>query len=652
MNIFCTFMRYHIIIKIRNRNRFRDATKGDGMICHDSNARTAISDERWPLREKEWDEILSVLDYAFQPIVNIHTGVCYGFEALLRNHEQAGFQNIHDVFDRAFREEMLFTLDLRLREKVLEKFTRLEFHEKTRLFYNIDNRVLVTPDYSSAKALFTMEKFRMIPGAFCFEISERHDFETFILNDFRNLAEIKNTLNFYRQDFYKIAIDDFGSGLSGLQFLYHSEPDYIKIDRFFINGIERDARKRLFVSSTLNMAHVLGIIVIAEGVETEEEFYACKEIGCDFIQGYLVQRPTMNLPELREQYESIAHLNEKNRRDRGSDRDLIRAHMQYIDPVPLYTERRTFTDMGTIFETFRKHKVDTFFPITNGNGEAIGIIRERDLKEYVYSPYGRDILMNKSCGNILNFITRLPISEINTHVEKILELFAMDEKSEGILLAEDGSYVGFLGASDLIMLMNEKNIAEARDQNPLTRLPGNTLINQYISEALADTREAYTFAYFDFDNFKPFNDRFGFRQGDRAILMFADIVKEVANAEKVFIGHIGGDDFFTGFRLSEISAARVSTVISDIVNRFSGDVLSLYSSEDRERGCYPATDREGNERQYPLIGVSVGVLSISAGTREYSMENLFAQLAELKKRAKQSPGKRIVCAQEADETGE
>lgn len=145
-----------------------------------------------------------------------------------------------------------------------------------------------------------------------------------------------------------------------------------------------------------------------------------------------IQRPTTELAELREHYEYVLTLNENNRRERGSDQKLIQAHIQYIEPVPLYSEREKFTEMGTVFETFRTHKADTFFPITNGNGEPVGIIRERDLKEYVYSPYGRDILKNKSCGNILNFITRLPISEINTRVEKILELFAIDEKSEGI----------------------------------------------------------------------------------------------------------------------------------------------------------------------------------------------------------------------------
>lgn len=137
-------------------------------------------------------------------------------------------------------------------------------------------------------------------------------------------------------------------------------------------------------------------------------------------------------------------------------------------------------------------------------------------------------------------------------------------------------------------------------------------------------------------------DHFGFRQGDRAILMFADILKELSNTSKVFIGHIGGDDFFAGFKLSEMDASSVYSSIRGFLQRFSGDVLSLYRPKDREQGYYISTDREGNERKYPLIGVSAGVLAIPAGERGYSLEEVFAYLASLKKQAKQSPEKCIV----------
>jgi diguanylate cyclase (GGDEF)-like protein len=585
---------------------------------------------------EKWENAISLLDFAFQPIVNIHTGVCYGYEALLRQFQEAGFLSIQEVFEKAFQDNILFSLDLKLREKVLTKFKNIPFHDKMKLFYNIDNRVLLMPDYSPVKIVQTMDKHNLSPGAFCVEVSERHDFKTFLLHDTQNLNGIKNSLNLFKQDLYKIAIDDFGSGLSGLQFLYHTEPDFIKIDRFFISGIAADSRKKLFVSSTLNMAHALGIIVIAEGVETEEEYYTCKEIGCDFVQGYLIQRPSIQLEALREKYEEISELNQKNRRERGTDQKMIHSQILHIEPIPLHSESGMYTDMGTVFDTFRRNKINTFFPITNGNDEPIGIIREKDLKEYVYSPYGKDILKNKSSGNILNFISRLPISEINTRIEKVLELFSMDEHTEGILLTDNGMYIGFLSANSLFKLLNEKYIAEARDQNPLTKLPGNNLINQYISEALEDISNMYVFAYLDFDNFKPFNDTYGFRQGDRAILIFADIIKEISNRRKVFIGHIGGDDFFCAFRTKDISENEIYSILRDIIRNFSDHVMSIYNPADREQGYIIAADREGKEKKYPLLGVRAGVIEISEGQRSFTMEEMFTLLADLKNRAKNS----------------
>ena len=74
-----------------------------------------------------WPSRLSRIEYAFQPIVNIHTGVCYGCEALLRNWEDAGIRSISRFFDQAYADGVLYSVDLALREKAIEKFARLEW---------------------------------------------------------------------------------------------------------------------------------------------------------------------------------------------------------------------------------------------------------------------------------------------------------------------------------------------------------------------------------------------------------------------------------------------------------------------------------------------------------------------------------------------
>jgi len=576
----------------------------------------------------KWKDVVDALDYAFQPIVSISTGACLGYEALLRGWQAEGFHGIHDVFDAAYRDGVLFRVELWLREKAIRKFTRVDNHRKRKMFFNIDNRVLLMPDYTPGATSRILADCGIHSDSVCFELSEKYE-----LNYAADAGMILNT---YKRQGYKIAIDDFGTGYSGLQLLYHSEPDFIKIDRFFIAGIETDMKKKLFVGKVLNLAHTLGIMVIAEGIETEREYAYCKEIGCDYVQGYFVQKPITDTSALRERYPHIARLNAADRREKSLDHVLINDQMQYLEPIHLHArDSSDLTAMSAVFEKFRSHKDYRFFPVINGNEEPIGIINESNLKEYVYSRYGKDLLLNPAGGKtILEFIEKCPISEISTRIEKILECFAMDNLSEGLLMTESGRYVGFLSARSLLRVIYEKNIAIARDQNPLTRLPGNTLIAEFLENLLEDAAAAYVIAYFDFDDFKPFNDKYGFRHGDRAILLFSDILKNASATDKFFVGHIGGDDFFCGFKVGYLDDASIQEKIRRIGIKFAEYVRSIYDPQDRERGFILSSDRDGRQREYPLLTVSTAILTIPRGDRKVGIEEVGTLIAGLKKKSK------------------
>lgn len=245
------------------------------------------------VRER-WRRIADTLDFAFQPIVDVRTGLCRGYEALLRNWAEAGFLSIPAVFDAAHDELALYRLDLALREKAIDKFAQIPRDPRAQLFYNIDNRLLEMPDYAPGNTAAMLARRGMSHDALCFEISERYEFKSY--------AQTRDVLAAYAEESYTIALDDYGAGFSGLQLLYHCEPGYLKIDRFFIRCMERDVKKRLMVSHVISMAHLLGVAVIGEGVETEQEFLACREIGCDLVQGYLVQSPTTDVGALLPRY--------------------------------------------------------------------------------------------------------------------------------------------------------------------------------------------------------------------------------------------------------------------------------------------------------------------------------------------------------------
>ena len=118
---------------------------------------------------------------------------------------------------------------------------------------------------------------------------------------------ITSMVNNYKQDGYDIAIDDFGTGVSGLQLLYHSQAKFIKLDRFFIQDIESNSKKRLFCASIINIAHLMGIQTIAEGVENEIEYYTCIDIGVDFIHGFAVQKPKTDITRIKNRYTCLLY---------------------------------------------------------------------------------------------------------------------------------------------------------------------------------------------------------------------------------------------------------------------------------------------------------------------------------------------------------
>lgn len=230
------------------------------------------------------------LDFAYQPIIDLKSGKTFAFEALLRN-----CNNIDEFFDNAYNNKTLFGIDIELRKKAISKLLPFfEEHSDVFLFYNLDNRILEMEDYKFGFTNTMLNCFGLDKQFVTFEVSEKHQFSS--------MKYAEEVLNSYKNQGFSIAIDDFGTGYSGLKMLYHLSPDFIKIDRFFIADIVNDKKKKLFVASVINIAQQINIKVIAEGIETYDEYIACVEIGCDYGQGYFIQKPTQIVNELQDFY--------------------------------------------------------------------------------------------------------------------------------------------------------------------------------------------------------------------------------------------------------------------------------------------------------------------------------------------------------------
>lgn len=565
----------------------------------------------------KWEEIIKKLDFAFQPIIDSHTGRLYGVEALLRNHENAGFDSIGQVFDTAYAENYLYSLDLMLRTKVIEKFKEIKFCNDIKLFYNLDNRVLEMPNFSLGNTELILAKYGINKSVITFEISEKHRFN--------NIVNINNMLSIYKEQGYNIAIDDFGSGFSNLQKLFHIEVDILKIDRFFINDIEKSSKKRLFVSNIVNLVHSIGGIVVAEGVETSAEFEICKKIGCDLIQGYYVAYPSKNTSDIKTTY-LLDNFDFNPKEYITEDRKLIENHLVLLQG--LYVEN----PIDRALKMLKDNNKTEIIPILDIQNRPVGIIKESKIKDYLLSPYGKDILRRKSIKDILE---KVFITDINVSVDKLIELFSFEENLDEIMLTEFGQYRGVLNKSAIIKIISEKRIVEARNQNPLTNLAGNILISDYIQSTLESIDESYAYVYFDFNNFKSFNDKYGFKKGDEAILLFSEILKKNKLKYSDFIGHVGGDDFFLGIKyLKNDKFEFVYERMLKIGEEFKEAAKSFYSEEDIKKGFIKAADRRGIIRRTPLLSTAIVFLEAPIGRVKYQSEDISELIFKLKKYAK------------------
>ncbi len=244
---------------------------------------------------------LEQLDFAFQPIVDIETREIYAVEALLRNVEQLGYRSIHHFFDSMYEQHLLYAVDLILRKKAIKKFSSIRHSMALKLFYNLDNRLLEMKDYATGNTDAILQECGLDRDSLCSEISERHEVT-------QRCEEVEHMLAHYRSEGFNLAIDDFGTGFAGFKLLYEFTPDVIKIDRFFLNGICGDVKKRIIVRHIIQVAKELQVKIVAEGIELESELAVCRDIGCEYVQGYLIQKPTCDIHAIKKAYSPLIHV--------------------------------------------------------------------------------------------------------------------------------------------------------------------------------------------------------------------------------------------------------------------------------------------------------------------------------------------------------
>jgi EAL domain-containing protein (putative c-di-GMP-specific phosphodiesterase class I) len=216
---------------------------------------------------------------AFQPIVDLATGSVFAYEALVRGRAGQGAGHVLGAVNDTNR----YAFDQACRVQAISLAARLGVAERGALLsINFLPNAVYEPKACIRATLAATAATGFPPTRIVFEFTEGEQIDD---------AHLMRIIQSYKAMGFKTAIDDFGAGFSGLTRLAKFQPDIVKIDMELVRGIDRDRVRRALVRSVANAGKELGLIVLAEGIETADESAALRDLGVDLQQGYLFARP-------------------------------------------------------------------------------------------------------------------------------------------------------------------------------------------------------------------------------------------------------------------------------------------------------------------------------------------------------------------------
>jgi EAL domain-containing protein (putative c-di-GMP-specific phosphodiesterase class I) len=243
---------------------------------------------------KEWQDIINGkqviqiikhqrIKTLFQPIIDIRNNEIYGYEALNRGILPDGsLMQPGVLFSKAKEIDLLFNLDRICREASIKAASSQNI--KSKIFINFIPTAIYQPELCLKSTLQTLVDEHIDPRQVVFEVVESEK-----VVDYEHLNRI---LNYYRNKGFSVALDDIGSGYSNVEFLLNLKPDYMKIDMSIIRGIDKSPDQQLILKELVMHGRMLNQKILAEGIETVEEYNYIKSQDIDLVQGFYFGKPS------------------------------------------------------------------------------------------------------------------------------------------------------------------------------------------------------------------------------------------------------------------------------------------------------------------------------------------------------------------------
>ena len=562
----------------------------------------------------------SALRAHFQPIVELVGAQVWAHEALIRTPPGCPLRSPQALFAAAHQEGLGAELELECLYQALRDWSDGPCIGK--LFLNISAPTLLKAAHGEGLTRF-IDQVRTLGlslASIVFELTEHehaHD-----------IAPVLALVERLRRLGAALALDDFGDGRSSLRLWSELRPEYVKIDRYFVHEVQNHSQKLQTLRALAHLADIFGAQLVAEGVESAEELELLRDIGIPFAQGFFLGRPQAQavaqpLPQ-SQQVLNERHISVLPEQKQASNRGLTaRALLIEAPALPAHACHEEATLL------FKHHKNLHAIALVE-HQRPVGLISRKTVQDLHLQVFFRDIYGRRPCRVHAN--SSPLVVDIHTPLENLTEVLTSSDQhylTEGFVITEGGHYRGLGTGADLVRMVTEARIEAARHANPLTFLPGNIPITLHI-QRLLDNQQDFIACYADLNQFKAFNDHYGYWRGDAMIRLQAECLQAVCDPRRDFIGHVGGDDFVLLLQSPDWKER-----LENAVQTFNRQAVNLFDPADQIAGGVHAEDRNGQLRFHPCTTVSLGVVMIAPG-RYRDAESVANAAASAKHHAKQS----------------
>ena len=564
----------------------------------------------------------------FQPIGILSSGEVLGYEGLIRGPAGSTLENPQALFEQARREGCTVSLERFAAGVCIRAFVQAQLQGK--LFLNFSAMAIREIVRCEEDVRNFLEGVQFAPERIVIELTEQTSPEP--------LDSLKTSIRVMREAGAQFALDDYGKGNANLSLWIALQPDYIKIDRSIVDGVAKSAFRLQVLRHMQGLANAGHSSLIAEGLETVEDLMVCRDIGIAYAQGYVLGRPALK-PSVRLAKPAL---------------EAISANSIVVFPEVVKLAPRAFsaskilisapsvspsTCNNDVLDILTRHPNLHAVAIVK-EGRPVGLINRRTFVDAYALPYHRELFGKRTCMEFAN--TSPTVVEKGANMDELARLLTSEDQrylSDGLVVIEQGQYVGLATGEDLVRAVTEVRIEAARYANPLTFLPGNMPIDAHIRRLVGSGVPFYA-CYCDLNSFKPFNDQYGYWKGDEMLKLAAAILSEACDPLKDFVGHVGGDDFLILFQ-SDDWESRIRTAMK----RFNARAVQLYAPADIDAGGFQSEDRYGNLRFYGIVTIAVGVVPVGPGS-DVDGDAIGTLAAAAKREAKRSNESFYVCSAE------